>query len=62
MKGYERGTGMRAIVYKKYGPPEVLRLEDVEQPVPHGDEILIRMHAPTVNRAGYPLVITCLSA
>jgi NADPH:quinone reductase-like Zn-dependent oxidoreductase len=42
---------MRAVVYDRYGPPEVLRLEDVERPVPHADEILIRIHTSTVNRA-----------
>jgi NADPH:quinone reductase-like Zn-dependent oxidoreductase len=46
----ERETRMRAVVYDRYGPPEVLRLEDVARPVPHGDEILIRIHATTVNR------------
>ena len=41
---------MRAVVYDKYGPPEVLRLEDVERPVSKEDEVLIRIHATTVNR------------
>jgi NADPH:quinone reductase-like Zn-dependent oxidoreductase len=41
---------MRAVVYDTYGPPEVLRLEDVEQPVPREDEVLIRVYATTVNR------------
>ena len=41
---------MRAVVHDRYGPPEVLRLEEVERPVPKDDEVLIRIRASTVNR------------
>jgi hypothetical protein len=41
---------MRAAVLDRYGPPEVLRIEDVERPVPARGEVLIRVHAATVNR------------
>ncbi len=41
---------MRAVVYDRYGPPDVLRLEEVENPIPKEDEVLIRVHATTVNR------------
>ena len=41
---------MRAVVHDSYGPPDVLRLEDVERPVPKNDEVLVRIHATTVNR------------
>jgi NADPH:quinone reductase-like Zn-dependent oxidoreductase len=41
---------MRAVVHDKYGPPDVLRIEEVEQPVPKEDEVLVKVHATTVNR------------
>ncbi len=41
---------MRAVVHDRYGPPEVLRLEEVERPDPNEDEVLIRIRATTVNR------------
>jgi NADPH:quinone reductase-like Zn-dependent oxidoreductase len=42
---------MRAVVYDRYGPPGILRLEDVERPVPNADEILVKVHATTVTRS-----------
>jgi NADPH:quinone reductase-like Zn-dependent oxidoreductase len=41
---------VRAVVYDQYGPPDVLRIEEVDQPVPKEDEVLVRIHATTVNR------------
>src|SRR5438309_1112171 len=41
---------MRAVVYDRYGPPDVLRLEDVARPVPGDDEVLVKVRATTVNR------------
>lgn len=41
---------MRAVFHDTYGSPDVLRLEDVERPVPGEDEVLVRVHATTVNR------------
>jgi NADPH:quinone reductase-like Zn-dependent oxidoreductase len=41
---------MRAVVYHHYGPPEVLRIEEVARPEPDADEVLIKVHATTVNR------------
>ena len=41
---------MKAIVIHDYGPPDVLRYEDVPDPVPRQGEIRIKVHAATVNR------------
>ncbi len=41
---------MRAVVQDRYGPPEVLRVAEVERPVPKADEVLVRVHASTVSR------------
>jgi NADPH:quinone reductase-like Zn-dependent oxidoreductase len=41
---------MRAVIHDRYGPPEVLRVGEVERPVPKEDEVLVRVHASTVTR------------
>ncbi len=41
---------MRAVVHDRYGPPEVLHVDEVERPTPQEDEVLVRVRASTVTR------------
>jgi NADPH:quinone reductase-like Zn-dependent oxidoreductase len=58
---------MRAVVCDRYGPPDILRLAEVAKPVPKPDEVLVRVHATTVNRtdcairAGEPFISRLVS-
>jgi len=40
---------MKAIIYHKYGTPDVLELKDTDKPVPGDNEVLIKVHAAAIN-------------
>ncbi|MEH6996599.1 NAD(P)-dependent alcohol dehydrogenase [Neobacillus drentensis] len=40
---------MKAIVYKKYGPPDVLDVTEVDKPIPNDNQVLVKVHAASVN-------------
>ncbi len=51
----ERTTTMRAAVYTQYGPPEVLRIENIEKPIAGENEILLKIKASAVNSGDWRL-------
>src|SRR5436189_2872478 len=49
-------THMKAMLYHTYGSPDVLKLEDVQKPVPQDDEVLVHVHATSVNAGDWHLL------
>jgi len=47
---------MKDVVYTRYGPPDVLRLMDVQAPVPKDDEVLVRVHAVSLNASDWEVL------
>lgn len=45
----DHGDRMQAVVYRCYGPPTVLKLEEIVKPLPEDDRILVKVHASSVN-------------
>lgn len=59
---------MKAMTYTEFGPPETLRLEQVEKPLPKDDEVLVKVHAASINFGdlsfvrGEPFVVRLMGA
>ena len=47
---------MKAVVYREYGPPDVLKLEEVPKPVPNDDKVLVKIHAASLNAYDWHLL------
>jgi len=51
MRDVDEKTMMKAVVRDRYGSPDVLELEEIEKPVPGDDQVLVKVHAASVNTA-----------
>ena len=47
---------MKAIVYTKYGPPDVLHLEEVKKPALNEDQVLVKVHAASINAVDWHML------
>ena len=47
---------MKAVVWTGYGPPDVLRLQELERPIPKDDEVLVKVHAASINSWDWELL------
>lgn len=47
---------MKAVTYAEYGPPEGMRVQDIEPPIPRDNEVLIKMHAVSINLSDWEIL------
>jgi NADPH:quinone reductase-like Zn-dependent oxidoreductase len=47
---------MKAAIFHRNGPPEVVGIEEIEKPVPKGNEVLVKVRAASVNSVDYHVI------
>ena len=47
---------MKAVVYTRYGPPDVLQIEEIEKPAPNENQALVKVHAASINAGDYRMM------